>query len=213
MIERNIYSQIKPWIEREEIVFISGPRQVGKSTLMKQIQRDIESTGAKTFYYNLENPNDLALLENYDLFLKTVSTEGRKNTVFLDEIQLHSRPSNFLKFLYDEHRQQIKLFVSGSANLEIKAKLQDSLVGRKRTFQLRPFDFNEFIKAKKFDLSKNPMTDAGILKNLLDEYLLYGGLPKVALEADVDLKIDLLQEYNSTYLGKDRRHVIVVHYV
>ena len=49
-------------------MFISGPRQVGKSTLMKQIQRDIESTGAKNIYYNLENPNDLALLENYDLF-------------------------------------------------------------------------------------------------------------------------------------------------
>lgn len=57
------------------------------------------------------------------------------------------------------------------------------------------------------------MTDIGTLKNLLDEYLLYGGLPKVALEADVALKIDLLQEYNSTYLGKDIRHMIVENHV
>ena len=211
MIERNIYKQIKPWIEREEIVFINGPRQVGKSTLMKQIQKDMDDKGHKTFYYNLENPNDLALVENYNLFLKAVSSG--KVFVFLDEIQLHSRPSNFLKFLYDEHRENIKLFVSGSANLEIKAKLQDSLVGRKRTFQLRPFDFKEFLKAKDFEVGRNPITDSEKLKYFLDEYLLYGGLPKIALEDNINLKIDLLEEYTATYIGKDIRHMIVENHV
>ena len=97
--------------------------------------------------------------------------------------------------------------------MEIKAKLQDSLVGRKRTFQLRPFDFNEFIKAKKFELSKNPMTDAGIIKIYWMSICFMVDCQRFALESEVDLKIDLLQEYNSTYLGKDIRHMIVENHV
>lgn len=213
MITRSLLTKIEPWISRDEIVFINGPRQVGKSTLMKHIQNEMSLNGHKTFYYNLENPNDLILTENYDLFLTTVSDKKKKVIVFLDEIQLHTRPSNFLKWLYDEHRSEIKLFVSGSANLEIKAKLQDSLVGRKRTFYLKSFNFNEFLAAKKFEVSQNPIADEKMLKNLLDEYLLYGGLPKVALEHDPQIKKELLEEYTATYIGRDIRHMIAENHV
>lgn len=208
MIKRWIKKHIDRWIKREEIIFINGPRQVGKTTLMKYIQGELNTKGHSTVFLNLENPNDLALTEDYDYFLKTVLPKQGKIMVFLDEVQLHSRPSNFLKWLYDEYRDHIKLFVSGSANLEIKAKLQDSLVGRKRTFYLKPFNFKEFLEAKQYKSPKNPITRAKQLKYLLDEYMLYGGLPKVVLENDFNLKRELLEEYTATYINKDIRHMI-----
>lgn len=216
MIKRSIQKKITPWIKREEIIFLNGPRQVGKTTLLKKFQKDLENKGKRTFYFNLENPNNLSLMEDYDYFLKTVLSKKSKTIVFLDEIQLHSRPSNFLKWLFDEHRSKIKLFVSGSANLDIKAKLQDSLAGRKKTFLLGPFDFTEFLDARQFKADKNPLTTEKQLKLLLDEYLIYGGLPKVVLENNPAIKKDLLDEYTATYISKDIRHMIaenqVIHF-
>lgn len=220
MIRRFIHKQIEPWISREEIIFLHGPRQVGKTTLLKQFQKELESQGQTTFYFNLENPNDLSLAENYDYFLKSVlptpnkkQAKAAKVIVFLDEIQLHTRPANFLKWLYDEHREKIKLFVSGSANLEIKAKLQDSLTGRKKSFLIEPFNFPEFLDAKKFQLSGNPITDEKQRLLLLDEYMLYGGLPKVVLEDDATIKQQLLDEYAATYINRDIRHLVAEDHV
>lgn len=214
MIKRSIVKSIIPWIERKEILFINGPRQVGKTTLMKEFQNRLEKDGKKTFYLNLENPNDLALTENYELFLKTVlSTAKEKVVVFLDEIQLHSRPSNFLKYIFDEYSSKIKLFVTGSANLDIKAKLQDSLVGRKKTFFLNPFNFSEFLNAKGFLADNNPLTNEKRLKILLDEYLLFGGLPRIVLESDLNIKKALLDEYTATYISKDIRYMIAENHV
>ena len=194
MIQRSLLKKISPWISREEILFLNGPRQVGKTTLMKEFRRQLEEKGKKTFYFNLENPNDLALTESYEQFLSVVLYHlppRKKVFVFLDEIQLHSRPSNFLKFIFDDYRSQIKLFVTGSANLDIKAKLQDSLVGRKKTFWLSPFNFSEFLEAKRFESHFNPFTNEEKLKHLLDEYLLYGGLPKIVLEKNIEIKKEL----------------------
>lgn len=214
MIKRSIQNKIVPWIGREEVLFLNGPRQVGKTTLMKEIRNGLNADNKETLYLNLENPNDLALTEDYELFLKTVlKPETIKNYIFLDEIQLHSRPSNFLKFLFDEYRSRLKIFVSGSANLDIKAKLQDSLVGRKKTFNLMPFNFSEFLEARQFQVCGNPLTDEKRLKILLDEYLLYGGLPKIVLENDVNIKRELLNEYTSTYINRDIRHMIAESHV
>lgn len=214
MIKRKIVQLIEPWIKREEILFINGPRQVGKTTLMKGFQCQLDIEGEKTYYFNLENPNDLALTEDYDLFLQSVlPNNSSKTIVFLDEIQLHSKPSNFLKFLYDEYRANIKIFVSGSANLDIKAKIQDSLAGRKKDFYLSPFNFEEFLEAKKIHSKNNPISEAKHIQILLDEYLLYGGLPKVVLEDDYDMKKDLLNEYTATYISKDIRHMITENHV
>lgn len=213
MIQRSIHKEINAWVGREEIIFLNGPRQVGKTTLMKQFQKELETQGKRTFFFNLENPNDLALTEDYEYFRRSVAPKKGKVIVFLDEIQHHSKPSNFLKWLYDEHRSNIKLFVSGSANLDIKAKLQDSLVGRKRSFLLEPFNFTEFLEAKEFSGGKNPITDEKQLKILMDEYLTYGGLPAVVLENDISLKRDLLNEYTATYINKDIRHMIAENHV
>lgn len=214
MIQRSITNSIIPWIKRKEILFINGPRQVGKTTLMKEFQRRLEEDGQKTFYLNLENPNDLALVENYELFLKTVLGHVKTRVVvFLDEIQLHSRPSNFLKYIFDEYGSKIKLFATGSANLDMKAKLQDSLAGRKKTFYLTPFNFSEFLNAKRFKPDANPLSNEKQLKILLDEYLLYGGLPQIVLENDANIKKALLDEYTATYISRDIRHMIAENHV
>jgi len=208
MIKREIYNEILTWLPREEIIFLSGPRQVGKTTLLKIIQKKLENEGETTFFFNLENPNDLILTEDYQKLLKTILKKNTKIYLFLDEIQLHSKPSNFLKYLYDEHRESLKLIITGSANLELKAKIQDSLVGRKKTFHITPFSFTEFLEAKEYSEEKNPITEQKNKIFLLEEYLLYGGLPKIALETSEEIKKELLFEYINTYINKDVRILV-----
>lgn len=209
MIKRDIYSKIQPFIDRNEIIILNGARQVGKTTLLQFLKKEAEANGKETAYFNAENPNDHTLLANYTSFVNSLQLPRKtKLALFIDEVQLLPDPSTLLKLLYDEHKTELKVIVSGSAQLEMKAKLQDSLVGRKVTFWITPFTLREFLSAKHYAPNHNPITAQQELVRLLNEYLLYGGLPQVVLTEDPDIKQRLLFEYVSTYINKDIRHLI-----
>jgi len=215
-IKREVENDIQKWINRDEIIFLSWPRQVWKTTLLKKIQKNLESEWKKTFYYNLENPNNSLFFENYDNFLNLVKnnlSNNKKIYLFLDEIQILEDPSNLLKFFYDEYKNKIKIFVSWSANLELKAKIQDSLVWRKKTFFIKPFNFKEFLEVKNFNKNKknfqNPIEKQKKLEFLLEEFLIFWWLPEVAIENNIEIKKEILEEYVSTYIQKDIRYLLM----
>ncbi len=210
MIEREISQKILPYVKRSEMIFLNGARQVGKTTLLKYFKKLLEDKKKETMYFNLESPDDLALLNDYSCFIANLDLKIRKNKiyVFIDEIQLHNGPSNFLKFIYDEYKEKIKIFVSGSANFDIKSKIQDSLVGRKVSFWIKPFNFREFLKAKNYKKPVNQKTHQKEILILLEEYMLYGGLPNVVLTVNRDIKTKLLFEYVEGYVNKDIRHLV-----
>jgi uncharacterized protein len=65
--------------------------------------------------------------------------------IFVDEVQYLSDPSNFMKFLYDTHREDMTLIVSGSSSFYLDARFHDSLAGRRYMWTLLPLSFDEFL--------------------------------------------------------------------
>jgi uncharacterized protein len=212
---RKIVKIIEKWLYEKEIIILAGPRQVGKTTLLKilmdKLKQDIIKP-EKIFYLNLEELDVLATLnESPDNLLDYITEKKGTNYFFIDEIQYLDNPSNFLKHVYDKYGSSIKLIITGSSNLEIKAKFQDSLAGRKVTFMINPLDFEEYLKFKKFPSIKYlyqvnlPLEIKNTFDKELEEYLVYGGMPAVVLQTDKTKKEKLLNEYVSAYINQDIR--------
>jgi hypothetical protein len=208
MINRLILKKINKWINNKKIIIINGARQVGKTTILKEIMRELESKNKNCAYLNIEAFQIADQLnENPDNIFNFLDKREKINFFLLDEIQLLDDPSHFLKYLYDQY-DNIKLIATGSANLEIKAKLQDSLAGRKISFNVQPLSIKEIIDFEKIDIKTgNPLLLEKINK-IFEEYLIYGGLPEVFLTKNKERKQELLKEYIGTYVNKDIRSLI-----
>ncbi|PCI24768.1 hypothetical protein COB57_03265 [Candidatus Peregrinibacteria bacterium] len=208
IIYRDIQKKIEEWLFKRQIILLSGARQVGKTTLMKELQKVLIKKGSQTYFFNMEKISLKSLLDqNPDNLLLEISY-NKKDVffVFLDEVQLLDNPSHFLKYMYDEY-ENIKFIISGSVNFELKGQIKDSLVGRKITFQISPFSFAEFLSLKGYDTQTSREKKENT-ENYLHEYMLYGGLPSVVLEKNIEHKKILLEEYINTYLQRDVRSLV-----
>ena len=193
LIQRNALKQINKWIALKKILILSGARQVGKTTILKNIKQELENKKKICIYLNLESFQIADQLnknpDNLFNFLPEKYTQDSNNTFyfFIDEIQILDTPSRFLKYIYDSY-ENIKLIVTESANLEIKTKLADSLVGRKISFPINPLTIKEILQYKNLNQNtKNPIEQQKIEK-IFEEYLIFGGLPEVYLEKNKDNK-------------------------
>lgn len=217
LYQRKITAEIKKWLFKKEIIILNGPRQVGKTSLLKILTGELLKTGVaekNTFYLNLEEVKILESLNQYpENLLKYVIAPDEINYFFLDEIQYLDNPSNFLKHIYDKYAGKIKIIATGSSSLELKAKLQDSLVGRKVSFWINPLTLEEFLLFKNFPyldylrkIDLPPDIKSGF-DSALDEYLIYGGMPAVVLEKDRASKQKMLEGYVNDYINKDIRAI------
>lgn len=124
---------LQPLIERDlnkRFVFLTGPRQVGKTYLSKQI---LSRLGGK--YYNWDLGED-----RQAILSKSFIHDG---TVVLDEIHKYDRWKNFTKGVFDKFHEQLKILITGSARLDIYRRGGDSLVGRYFLFHLHPLSMGE----------------------------------------------------------------------
>jgi uncharacterized protein len=210
-INRSIYPEIIKRMEEDDILLITGPRQAGKTTLLCHVQEALETEGKVCRYITLENAS---LVESFNkdplnlLILLGINLK-EKTFVFIDEIQYLKNPSNFLKLLYDEYRGKIKLIVTGSSAFYIDKGFKDSLVGRKYIFQLNPLSLKEFVEFKEGnDVLANRLPIMSWLEKeqfmrYYDEYIKYGGYPRVVLAKDHEDKVLALSEIVSNYIKKD----------
>ena len=149
----------------------------------------------------------------YRLFDITHSDRDDQQVIFVDEVQYLKNPSNFLKLIYDMFNQNIKLVVSWSSSFYIDQKFKDSLMGRKKMFELFTLDFEEFldfkdeqeIKKLMFDKKIIPITtsDKSKIDQLFSEYITYGWYPEVVLTKEKEEKKKLLKTLSSDYIKKD----------
>jgi len=217
LYKRKIQQIINKWLLKDEVIVLNGPRQVGKTSLLKLLMAELKRKKIKEeniFYFNLE---DFEILDELNSspknILNYIKIKNKKNYFLIDEIQYLDNPSNFLKYLYDQHRDKIKLIVTGSSSLELKAKLQDSLAGRKIVFNISPLCFEEFLQFKHADIldyyynNNVPVPVQNKFKKYLDEYLLFGGMPKIVLTLDNEDKKRLLKNYVNDYINKDIRSI------
>jgi len=199
----------KYWKTDEILVFI-GPRQAGKTTVLKQIKNDLEKQGETCFFLDLEDPEYLGLLNQSpkNLFKIFSINSARKNFVFVDEVQYLNNPSNFLKYLFDEHKEKLKLIISGSSAFYLDRKFKDSLAGRKKIFNVYTLSFREFLKFKKEDdlakkdFGKISLEEKSKVSLYYHEFMVFGGYPRATL-ASLEDKKDILKEIAYSYIKKD----------
>lgn len=219
-ITRSIESTIVDQLEKDTILLLIGARQVGKTTLLKHCKAILTGNKKIVHYFTLEDPLLLSDLndhpENIFKYLKKDTT--KKSFLLLDEIQYLNDPSNFLKYLYDEYQDNLKIVCTGSSAFYIDKRFKDSLAGRKRIIKIFPFSFSEFLKIKEPSLSEL-FQDGGyfeyqrkrefltpqkrILLQHWTEYSLYGGYPRVVLEPEIEEKEFILAELHQSFLKKD----------
>ena len=180
-------------------ICIVGPRRAGKTYFFFQLIKNISSN---SLYLDFE---DIALFDvKYDEILDIINlyhevTGKELNNVFLDEIQNIKNWESAVRTLLD--RTNLNIFVTGSSSKLLSREIATQLRGRSLSYLLLPFSFREFLKAKGFKL-REVLTDKdrAIIKNLLKEYLDYGGFPEVVLS---ESKEKILREYYNAILFRD----------
>jgi hypothetical protein len=220
---RDIQVDLLKWIERREAYAIKGPRQSGKTTLLRVLEDILTRKGVNTVFLNFEDPDVLEAFEtNPKEYIKSFLTKKGKYCFLMDEYHYVKDPGKKLKLLYDSF-EDIKFVVTGSSSLELSGAMAKFLVGRVFFFELFPFSFHEFLvaknlrlakiyeekneKIKKFLLSGNAEIEKDIfLKEIapfFDQYIIFGGYPAVIKAEDFETKRMILKNIYDTYISKD----------
>lgn len=211
MFTRIIEKEIEKYLQDERILLLLWARQVWKTTIIKNLQKKLDQKWELNFYINLENPEFLEILNSHpENIFQIIWKNDKKIVVFIDEIQYLKNPSNFLKYIYDEYKGQIKLIVSGSSAFYIDTNFTDSLSGRKKIFYIQSLSFEEFLifKGKDFFLDylnkeEIPLVIKRDFENYYYEYITFWWYPAVVLATTIAEKKELLQEIGLSYIKKD----------
>ena len=215
-IKRDILEDLRRDLDKREIAFLIGPRQSGKTTLMKVLQEELQKKGEKTLFLSLDFEYDREYFLSQQSLIKKIELElGRKRgVVFIDEIQRKENAGLFLKGIHDLGLPY-KFIVSGSGSVDLKAKIKESMVGRKRVYELYPVSLIEFVNFKTdyryegnlLDFFSSEKTK---LNQLLSDYLNFGGYPRVILETELRDKIRTIDEIYQGYMEKDITYLLRV---
>jgi predicted AAA+ superfamily ATPase len=215
MIRRKLFDKLLAHLEKKEFSILTGARQTGKSTLLRQIETHCKELNIPVVFLNLENKSILAEINENPLnVLGYIPNTNKRTIVFVDEVQYLDDPSNFLKLLYDEHVEKIKIIASGSSAFYMDDKFSDSLAGRKRIFQLFTCSFEEYLELigkpellqEKKRLGENPnsrSTKLDYLRVEWENYILFGGYLAVITEPNPDEKILRLRELRDSFVKRD----------
>jgi len=208
---------IDPWIDKKEIVVVTGMRRTGKTTLLRMIYEKIGSSNK--VFLDMENVLEQRIFEETDFNnvwanLKPYGLTNKERAhIFIDEVQARPGVVMAIKYLHDHY--DAKFFLTGSSSLYLKNLFPESLAGRKVAFELMPLDFREFLVFKGREAPEGDgLGEAESRKNavrhetrvkLFDEYLAFGGFPQVVLaEREEDKRLHL-NDIFSSYFEKDVR--------
>ena len=198
---------------KDEGLVLTGPRQVGKTTTVSWLLSQIPSKNK--YYFDFENiaNRNLFDVQNYDVLIQEFQNlnldTSQKMYIAIDEIQLLPNLPSVIKYLYDHYK--IKFIITGSSSYYLKNLFSESMSGRKIVHELYPLSFGEFLRFKgeaftlpefSFELTFSDFAYQK-LKNLYDEYIEFGGLPKVVLASNASDKKTLLQMIFSSYIQLD----------
>ncbi|MBS3092090.1 ATP-binding protein [Candidatus Pacearchaeota archaeon] len=206
-IPRFLESKISKYLDKKEVIAIVGARQCGKTTLMKHILLGLKNAKFITF-------EDREILEFFSKDLKSFIELYVKNNkyLFIDEFQYAKQGGKQLKYIYDNF--DVKIIISGSSSSDLSIHSIKYLVGRIFVFTLYPFSFGEFLSYKdgklyylykKKDLSSQLI---GKVNQYYEEFVTYGGYPRVIISNDKEEKIEVLKNIYNTYFLKEIKEIL-----
>lgn len=209
MIKRSLLKHLRDHLHKKEMSLIIGPRQAGKTTLMFLLHDELNRKGEKTLFLNLDIEEDREFFASQAKLISKIRLElgTKKGYIFIDEIQRKQDAGLFLKGIYDRNLPY-KFIVSGSGSIELKEKIHESLVGRKHIFELNTLSFEEFVDFKtdyRYEdrLSNFFEVEKDRTFSLLEEYLNFGGYPRVVLENELKDKRRVIDDIFRSYLEID----------
>lgn len=216
MKKRFIFEKILAEKSSKKASIIIGPRQVGKTTILKELHKALGGQ-----FFDIDIFSDYDKISSYESAIATFKVNGykenQKNTlyVFLDEFQRYGEIAKTIKSLYD-HNSNIKIFAAGSSAIGIKSSIQESLAGRKNITYAYPLDFTEFLYFKNRSDIAEQIARLPQLKSddyfvpmdketypLLNEFIVFGGYPEVALAENIEEKQKALRSIFDLYIKKD----------
>jgi uncharacterized protein len=186
LIKRAIYQQIIENLFKGKAIIITGPRQVGKTTLLQAIMAESKS---KVLYLNCDEPDIRPMLENASS-TSLNALVGNNALILIDEAQRVKNIGLTLKLLVDNFKE-IQIIATGSSALELANEINEPLTGRKREYHLYPFSTSEMV------------ANSSILQEtrLLEQRMIYGFYPDI-VNSPGEAQPNLLDLANN-YLYKD----------
>lgn len=203
------------------MIFVAGPRQAGKSTLLANF---LKEKGCDTLLYNWDTPAVKALYRKDPLFFESSARLLKRNQpeiwVGLDEIHKRTRWKDILKGYYDQFQNEFRFVVSGSARLDFFRKTGDSLIGRYFLFHLFPFSLSEMgstplkelslwqsllSREDWFDLFSIIADSKPLPHDIYEQLYEFGPFPEPLLKADNVFSNLWHRDYLSLYLREELR--------
>lgn len=185
MVERILHQSINKFIDFEKAIIIKGARQVGKTTLIKSLVSNQENV----LWLDGDDPNVRLIWSDIqksriELFIKEYKY------IIIDEAQRIENIGLTTKMIIDLHQKK-QVILSGSSSINLSSSIQEPLTGRKWTFELFPFSWEEII-------NYNTLYEA---VQQIDKLLLFGSYPEIYLAEKHKQK--RLIELSNSYLLKD----------
>lgn len=182
------HRNLSNYIKSNKVLIIYGPRQVGKTTLLKDF---LSSTSLK---YKLDSGDNIKvqhILGSQDFDVIREYAEGYE-LIAIDEAQKIPNIGHGLKIMVDQIAG-IKIIATGSSSFELAGQVGEPLTGRKITLVLYPVS----------QIELNKLYNLRELKDRLEEWMIFGGYPEIVSAPDNKEKSRLLLELAQSYLLKD----------
>lgn len=207
-IHRTLERELLKYLGKREILAIVGPRQSGKTTLLRHLYEGLKGA----VFLDFEDRRTLELFtEDLPSFIE-LHVKGNRY-LFIDEFQYAQDGGKSLKLIYDHH--PVKIVLSGSSASGLSIHGIKHLVGRIFVFTLFPFSFGEFLGHRDARLlgllEKGSVLSAAMVKRIMphfQEFCLYGGYPRVVLSDDTEEKRTVLRNIYNTYFLKEIKEIL-----
>lgn len=190
MMLPRFYDNLSSYLKPNKVLFIFGSRQTGKTTLLKKFL----SESKDKFRYKLDSGDDINLhaVLGSSNFKKIIEYAKGYDLIAIDEAQKIKGIGQGLKIMVDQ-APNLKVIVTGSSSFDLAGQIGEPLTGRKINLALYPLS----------QIEMGNIHNDYELKNLLDDYLVYGTYPEVLTNEFINDKKRILEELVGSYLLKD----------
>ncbi len=199
--QRNLGSSLESLISKGQSALILGPRQTGKTTLVKAVL----PANRNVIIYSLQDPQiRLEIEKDPSLIIRQLKARTGRSLVFIDEAQKVPAIFDSIQLIIDE--KAANFIITGSSARKLKRKGVNLLPGRVKAYRLDPLLWNEFGWIEKGITGLLPVDNINKLKHYtFEQSLIYGALPGIVAMDDDKERREMITAYTRIYLEEEIR--------